>query len=550
MSGTIKNSVILCQCHGRITERVRADEIRRFLEQRQPETEVTFADDLCEPKVFQQFAKGQKLHPWVVGACSQLEHTRHFWQEAEALGCDLYSIRVADLLGETSAPLSTTEITQRVKLLLWAQIRRRSQFKGVSQDKLKLHFSRPESKISRRELFTLALPRYEVIPFIEPARCRGRQGCQLCVDTCPLEAIGVEEDKVIIDTTICNGCGACIAACTYGAIIYPTFSVEELDSEMEGLLLPKDVAPESRIIAAICQRCLPAPAEDRATPLTFPPNVLPLKVPCLALVSPGLILRAFDMGAQGFALVSGKGKCHSGIDPRQLQQNVQFVQGLINCWDIEPERIKVFEVEEDNYLSAELELGKFAEGIARLEPTPLSTSEPASPPVEGWWLPVLIKEMANKLGNSSRGVVSAGRVPFGKVKLERSKCTGCSLCALDCATGALTISYSEEADSYQLLFKHDDCVACGRCVEVCPEKCLHLERILELDKIDSPPAVLFEDRIVRCYQCGSPVAPKAMIEELQAKLYAAGESFHSQLELCPDCRIKSQFGLGRVAGIR
>lgn len=549
MSEPIKNGVIICQCHGRITESLRIDEIRRFLEQRRPDTEVVLADDLCQPKAFQRFAEGQRLRPWVVGACSQLEHKRHFWQEAEALECDTYSIRIVDLLKETDAPFSTIEMTERVKLLLWAQIRRRSEFKGIPQDKLKLHFSRPEGKISRRDLFTLALPQYEVIPFIEPAGCRGRQRCRLCVDTCLLKAISVEEDEVVIDTTICDGCGACIASCPYGAIVYPTFSPGELNREMEGLLLPKDVALEPRIIAAVCQRCLPAPEENGAKGLTFPPNVLPLKVPCLALVSPGLILGAFDMGAQGFALVSGKGKCRSGIDSTQWRESVQFIQGLFDCWDIEPERIKVFEVEGDNPLSTELELGKFAQEIARLEPTPLAESEPSLLAVEGWLLPVLIKDMGSKLGNSSRGTVSTGSVPFGKIELDGSQCTGCGLCALDCATGALTVSSLEETGSYQLLFKHDYCVACGRCVEVCPEECLRLERILELDRIDSPPMVLFEDKVVSCYQCGSPVAPRAMIDRLQAKLQGAGESFTSQLELCPECRIKSQFGLGRAAGI-
>ena len=128
--------------------------------------------------------------------------------------------------------------------------------------------------------------------------------------------------------------------------------------------------------------------------------------------------------------------------------------------------------------------------------------------------------------------------PFGKVTLDGSKCTGCGLCALDCPTRALTVSSSGEADVYQLLFKYGLCVACGQCVEVCPEQCLHLERTLELDRLNSPVMVLFEDEIVRCSECGSPIASRAMINNIKAKVSATGQFPSSQLELCPMCKIK------------
>ena len=136
--------------------------------------------------------------------------------------------------------------------------------------------------------------------------------------------------------------------------------------------------------------------------------------------------------------------------------------------------------------------------------------------------------------------------PFGKVELDSSQCTGCGLCALDCPTEALIVSLTEEVDAYQLLFKHNLCVACAKCVEVCPEHCLRLERTLEPDKLNSPATVLFEDEIVRCSECGSPVASRAMIDRLQAKLVAAGDSCTSKLELCPACKIKAQLSLGGV----
>ena len=135
--------------------------------------------------------------------------------------------------------------------------------------------------------------------------------------------------------------------------------------------------------------------------------------------------------------------------------------------------------------------------------------------------------------------------PFGKVELDSSQCTGCGLCGLECPTGALTVSSSEESDAFQLLFKHGNCVACSRCLEICPEKCLRMERVLELDKMDSQ-SVLFEDVIVRCSSCGSPVGPKTMIDKLQARVAVAGRPFPAQFELCPTCKVQAQFGQLRM----
>ncbi|MBI2329170.1 MAG: 4Fe-4S binding protein [Chloroflexi bacterium] len=410
-----------------------------------------------------------------------------------------------------------------------------SEFGGTHQNRLKLRFVKPEGKISRRELLKLVLPRYEVIPFIEPALCRGNKECGLCLATCPLQAIKVEGDEVIIDTTLCTGCGACTVTCPPRAIVYPTFSLERLDKEMESALLPQGTLLESRIIALICQNCLPAPDKDSASQLLLPPNVRGLKIPCLAMASPWLLLRAFDRGAQGLALIANR-KCSVKLDPNIWQENVRFVQSLLECWQIEPQRIRAFAMADD-FHKVVPELDQFAQEMAPLAPTPLGLAEPTALPGDGLLLPALIKGLADKVGGSAKGAVVAGLVPFGKLEVG-AQCSGCGLCALDCPTEALTASASAETDSYQLLFRHDWCVACGRCVGVCPEKCLQLGRILELDRIDSPAAVLFEDRIARCRHCGSIIGSRAMIEKLQAKLLVMGEAFTAQLELCPACKVK------------
>lgn len=43
-------------------------------------------------------------------------------------------------------------------------------------------------------------------------------GCGTCVDTCPVEAITLKEEKAVIDEETCIDCGTCVDDCPEGAI--------------------------------------------------------------------------------------------------------------------------------------------------------------------------------------------------------------------------------------------------------------------------------------------------------------------------------------------
>ncbi len=74
-------------------------------------------------------------------------------------------------------------------LRLRAQFNRAALSQEVPEDNLRLRPIDPNEQLSRRELFGMVRPRYEVIPFIDNAACGMAQGCLLCAESCPVHAI-------------------------------------------------------------------------------------------------------------------------------------------------------------------------------------------------------------------------------------------------------------------------------------------------------------------------------------------------------------------------
>ncbi|MFC1846280.1 hydrogenase iron-sulfur subunit, partial [Chloroflexota bacterium] len=402
-----------------------------------------------------------------------------------------------------------------------------------------LRFAIPKSTLNRRQFLKTALPRYEMKPGIEVSKCSGTDKCRLCLDICSHHAISHQKDTISIDGSICSGCGACMAICPNQAISYPAYSVEELIRELEGLLYSEGDCLDSRIIALYCLNYL----SDSAEEIRYPSTILPIEVPCLSVVSPLLLLRAFEMGAQGLVLIANEDKCSSESCPSIIDNNVRFVQSILNAMNVESTRIKLFEITDNNRINVESGLHIFAEEMAGLTPTPFKFNDCISHADDKSGIHALIDRMGKKTVKFDRDTIYTSGVSLGKITIDSVECTVCGLCSLNCPTSAL-IGITADNDDYQLLFKYESCIACGVCANVCPEKCIQLHHILELDKLCAQESMLVKTGVEKCRSCGRDIAPAAMIDSLRAKLQDAGCD-NDYLDLCPECRASTQ-GSGRI----
>lgn len=100
---------------------------------------------------------------------------------------------------------------------------------------------------------------------------------------------------------------------------------------------------EPRIVAFLCRWCAYAGADLAGTSrLRYPPNLVPIRIPCSGRVEPDWVLSALLDGADG-VLVGGchPGDCHYVSGNYKARRRIYALRKLLPELGIEPERVRL-----------------------------------------------------------------------------------------------------------------------------------------------------------------------------------------------------------------
>jgi len=83
--------------------------------------------------------------------------------------------------------------------------------------------------------------------YVIPELC---DGCRICIETCPANAITMKNGKAKIDPFMCTGCGACVPVCPKSAIEFKNSTTKQIFAKLNGVLADKE-PEEVRIVAFV-----------------------------------------------------------------------------------------------------------------------------------------------------------------------------------------------------------------------------------------------------------------------------------------------------------
>jgi len=346
------------------------------------------------------------------------------------------------------------------------------------------------------------------------------EGCRQCIDICSADAITSVNYEIVVNPYLCQGCGDCSVVCPSGAMNYQYPTRQEILNRLRSMLKAFFLAGGVRPIVLFCS------IEDLSVLHSDLHEYLVYPLESLTAVGSEVWLSALAFGASQVVLYNAVPLLPSSEQTLNEALKVTHMilkgMGFSETVLYRSEGINVQETKTEllTFLPATFAGDNDKRTVFRLAVDHLYQN--------GSQQPNQVELLAN--------------AAWGEVKVAGDLCTLCFSCVSSCPSGALQSGQS----SPQLNFIESLCLQCNQCVSTCPEQAIELNARYIYKGIDARSSRrLHEEPVFHCIDCQKPFATEKMIVIMKEKLSGhpmfQGDAV-KRLEMCEECRIKSQFG--------
>ena len=199
--------------------------------------------------------------------------------------------------------------------------------------------------------------------YVIPELC---DGCRICIQTCPLNAITMQEGKAKINPFMCIGCGACIPVCPREAIDFKNSTTKQMIAHLRGVLSDKE--PDEVRIVAFVEKSVGYTGMDflGLDRVNYPENIRIVPVPSTAILSLKHLLYAFAFGADGILVIEGQ----QDVDEKFTKKRMIEMGRSLAEFEIKSMRVRYSYVPLPVYKKAADLFTRFTERIKKFGPLP------------------------------------------------------------------------------------------------------------------------------------------------------------------------------------
>ena len=326
--------------------------------------------------------------------------------------------------------------------------------------------------------------------------------CRKCHQVCPVEALTISDNTLLLDHSACISCGACSVVCPTEALI----PLRPLDKELVNSIVNATLINEGKAVFA----CARIAAKRLVNHNSF------AEVPCLARIEESLLCGLAAQGIENIFLVDGVcSTCKYHACEQGINETVESANTLIRAMGGSSEVLRLsrfpaglstenvyesYGVSRRRFFSrtkgeAKMKAGKTAstildaalqEKVATLQQR-LGITEVGSLPRFEAIRRITTLDAMDCIGRPV--VIEIDTRLWGNVHIDSDTCNACHMCTVFCPTGALEKVKREEGGT-GIAFTPSLCVQCRTCEDICLKKCLTVSSVVPLKDLFS-----FEPRV-------------------------------------------------------